>query len=589
MAIRSTASPLQELRHSQSSRPTRLRGKDKLWIYLRWLAVSIWCALRILDQSAWQPVVALIGTLGLVYCGLFHALAARGHPRSHRLATITDPLLVALLCSVSGDLQSSAYFYFYGVTLVGTIRFGLQSGLITAGVSALSIIGLFYLTPTSETTILSLLISLLSLMLTAGLSGVFAREGAHSSQLPADHQPIDNRLLALSRSLASLDLDTVLQQLANGLLRQIPCRGACVVFLEHHRRRANRVAAAGELQIPPASELNAALTNGLLNDALEQGIVMLDSPLLIRARFQPSLQMRAWAQQNILIVRLHAQSPIGCLVLTDKRSVGGFTHEDIQLLTTVAEHATVAILKAWEVEQMRETEADRRGLLQAVIRAQEEERKQVVDEWHERLGTKLFQVIRDFRACQELILQRVPEAKEQFTQLAADLDVMAALVRNFTNELHPSVLDDFGFVEALREYVATLQGQEPFQVTLETDNMESHLPNEAGLTLFRITQEAVRNIRQHAQAKNVQIAFFQEHSGVSLMIKDDGQGFNPTQPLHGHYGLLYMRERAEACGGEFHVHSIRGQGTEIRVDFPNLRSRDGTASLPASRRSPSPQ
>ena len=575
MTIQSIAPLSQESHHSQSSRLVRLRGGDKLWTYLRWLAVGIWCVLRILDQSVWQPVVALIGILGLVYCGVFHALAARGHPLSHKVAPFTDPLLVALLCSVSGGLQSSVYPYLYGIILAAAIRSGLQVGFTTAGVSALATIGLFFLVPASEITLSSLLISLLYLLLIAGISGLLAREGKHSLPLPPNNQPLDNRLLALHRSLASLDLDTVLQQLANELLRQIPCRGVGIVCLERHRRRVDRVAAAGELEIPPASELNAALTNGLLHDALEQGTVMLDSSLLIRTRLQSSPQMQAWALQNILIVRLHAQSSVGCLVLTDKRSVGGFTHEDMQLLTAVAEHATLAIIKASEVEQTRGTEADRRGLLRAVIRAQEEERKQVVDEWHERLGTKLFQVIRDFRGCQELILQRVPEGKERFAHLAAELDLMAALVRNFTNELHPSVLDDFGFVEALREYVSTLRDQEPFQVTLETDNMDSHLPNEAGLTLFRITQEAVRNIRQHAQAKNVQIAFFQEHSGISLMIKDDGQGFNLTQPVQGHYGLLYMRERAEACGGEFHVHSVQGQGTEIRVDFPNPHPQDG--------------
>src|SRR5262245_16295953 len=339
--------------HSQSPQSVRLRGSDKLWTYLRWLAVGVWCTLRILDQSAWQPAVALIGALGLVYCGVLHVLASRAHPLSHKVATFTDPLVVALLCSVSGGLQSSAYSYFYGVTLAGAIRFGLRVGLATAGVSALSTIGLFFLVPTSEVTPSSLLLSLLYLVLIAGISGLFAREGKHPLQLPAENHPIDTRLLTLHRSLASLDLDTVLQQLADELLRQIPCRGACIVFLERHRRRADRVAAAGELQIPPANELNAALTNGLLHDALEQGTVMLDSPLLIRTRLQSSSQMQAWAQQNILIVRLQTQSPVGCLVLTDKRSVSGFTPEDTQLLMAVAEHATLAIMKAWEVEQAR--------------------------------------------------------------------------------------------------------------------------------------------------------------------------------------------------------------------------------------------
>ena len=233
---------------------------------------------------------------------------------------------------------------------------------------------------------------------------------------------------------------------------------------------------------------------------------------------------------------------------------------------------------------MRTTEADHQGLLRALITTclQEEERKQVVNEWHARLGEKLFQVIRDFRACQELITQRVPEGKERMDRLAGELDAMAALVRHFTNEIHPSVLDDFGFVEALREYVATLRNQEPFAVTLQADDNTTQLPNEAGFTLFRITQEAMRNIRQHAQARNVQIAFVHEQSGVSLMIKDDGQGFNLTHSQQGHYGLLYMRERAEACGGEFHVHSICGQGTEIRVEFPTPLSLDETTPIRSS-------
>ena len=105
-------------------------------------------------------------------------------------------------------------------------------------------------------------------------------------------------------------------------------------------------------------------------------------------------------------------------------------------------------------------------------------------------------------------------------------------------------------------------------LTVQAEEVDHQLPNEAHLTLFRITQEALRNIRQHAHASNVQIAFVQEHSGVSLMIKDDGQGFNPEQPVQGHFGLLYMRERAEACGGTFRVVSARGQGTEVRVNFP---------------------
>lgn len=212
-----------------------------------------------------------------------------------------------------------------------------------------------------------------------------------------------------------------------------------------------------------------------------------------------------------------------------------------------------------------------RGLLHALINAQEQEHKRMAAEWHDRLGAKLFEVLQGFRSCQRLIAQRVPESTERFEQFAIELDTVAAMVRSLTNELHPPVLADFGFVAALREYVDGLCEEEPFRVTVRAEAVDRQLPSEAHLTLFRITQEALRNIRKHAKAHHVQIAFVQEHSGVSLMIKDDGRGFNPEHSGSGHYGLLYMRERAEACGGTFRVLSARGQGTEVRVDFPTGR------------------
>ena len=541
-------------------------------MYVRWLAVSTWCLLRFLDYPAWQSPVAFIGAFGFGYCGLLHALAFRGRSLSHSVTLCTDSLLVMLLCGVSGGLQSDAFPYFYAVTLAAAIRFGFREGITIAAISAVATIGLLLLFPSSAGSLSGPLSSIAYFSLIAGLGSLFSRES--QPQLPASTDNASDRLLALSHALASPDVDTILQQLADELLRQFPCRGASILLLAPHRRQADRVAASGQLVIPPANELNAALTNGLLHDALEQGTVLLDTPSLIRTRLPLSPQMHEWVDHNILIVRLTAQEPIGCIILTDKHSVDGFTHEDVQLLSAVANHAALAITKASELERMHTNKADHQGLLRALIQAQEEERKQVVAEWHARLGEKLFQVIRDFRACQELITQRVPEGKERVDHLAEELDTIAALVRDFGNEIHPSVLDDFGFVEALREYVATLINQEPFAVTLQADDTAAHLPNEAELSLFRITQEAVRNIRQHAQARNVNIAFVHEQSGVSLMIKDDGQGFNLAQPQQGHYGLLYMRERAEACGGEFHVHSIRGQGTEIRVEFPTVPPRD---------------
>jgi len=562
----SSLSPSSQLRAG-----SRLRGSDKLWVYLRWLAVITWCVLlRASEHPVLQPGADLLCLAGLSYCGLLHALAHRGQPISHRITTVTDALLITSLCGVSGGLQSNAYPYFYGLALATAIRFGLKEGLSAALVSTLLSAGLYFWGSPGEFWTTELSLPTLYLFLIAAISGLLSYEAKHRPSLPSQAQSKTDQLLTFNRALTSLDLDSLLQQLADEIVRLVPCRGAGVVLFDLQQKRVDRVAGTGQFIIPPPPELHTSLAHGILRNVLEQGLLVFDSPHLIRTRLQSSPQMQEWARHSLVLVRLQAQSPLGCLVLSDKKSGQGFDIDDTQLLILAAAQAAISIEKAWKFENVRDAATEQRGLLNAIINAQEQERKRVVEEWHDRLGAKVFQVLRNFRACQDLVGQRVPEGKERFEQLAAELDAMAATVRNFTNELHPSVLYDFGFAEALREYIAGLREQEPFTLTLQADNATSQLPNEANLTLFRITQEALRNIRQHAQAKNVQIAFVQEQSGVSLMIKDDGQGFNPTEPLHGQYGLLYMRERAEACGGEFHVRSARGQGTEIRVEFPTV-------------------
>jgi signal transduction histidine kinase len=260
--------------------------------------------------------------------------------------------------------------------------------------------------------------------------------------------------------------------------------------------------------------------------------------------------------------------PLGCLLVADHNVPDGFEPDTIDFLTTVAEQTAVAMENAELFEAIEEEERQLRGLLHALISTQEEERKRLVEDWRTRLGEKLFDVLQDFRRSKDLFLQRVPEATDQIDRLVTEIDTMAATVRNLTDELHPSTLDDFGFIAALQEYIAKLRENSLFRVTFEAQEPLLPLTPSANLTLFRITQEALENVNKHAQAQHVEIAFVQEHKGVSLLIKDDGQGFNLEQHPQGQYGLLYMRERAEACGGTLRVFSARGRGTEVRVDVP---------------------
>jgi len=454
--------------------------------------------------------------------------------------------------------------------MAAAIRFGLSYGLGAALLNIILSIGLVFLFPSGEPWLNAIFLPALYSFLIAGVSGMLSYEHQHHKQEAAPERNRAERLLSLHRALSPLDLKELLPRFTEELTRLIPCHGAGVFLFDFQRKRTDWTASSGQFPMPTKAELNASLTNGVLHKALEQGIVSLESTDQIRTQLQTTPQMQEWAQDNLVIVRLHTQSPLGCVVLADKKDRQPFDAADLQLLSLAAEDTAMLIERAWELEGARITESSQRESLRTIIRAQEQERKREVEEWHEQLGEKLFQIIKDFRACQELVGQRLPELKERVTHLAAELDTIAAAGRNFSNELHPSLLADSGFVETLREYIAGLQEQEAFTVTLKASSQLPQLPSDTSLALFRITQEALRNIRRHAHAQNVHIAFTQEQSGVSLMITDDGQGFDVDELVDEQYGLFYMRERVTACGGALHVSSSRGHGTEIRVDFPPI-------------------
>lgn len=546
----------------------RLRGSEKFWIYLRWLAIGAWGVGLYSSTVTAQPVVLWIAMLGVAYCGIVHSLAYRGTTLPPMFTLGADVLLVAALCAISGGLHSAAYVYFYGIIMAATIRFGIVYGFGASLGSTVLTVGLSLFSPHQEPWFSTTFSPALYFFLIAGTCGMLVYE----QQRQRSHSPPERsraeQLLAFHRALAPLDLDQLLQRVADELTRLIPCRSAGVLLIDSQRKRTDRVAASERFLIPSADELNASLTNGVLHQALEQGTVILHSVDQIRTQMQTTPQMQEWAQDNLVIVRLNAQYPLGCIVLADKKGGQSFDAADLQLLTLTAEDTATLIEKAWDLEDARNAAHSHRDSLRMIMSAQEQERKREVEDWHERMGERLFHVIKGFRACQELVGQRLPALKERVAHLAAELDAIAAVGRSFSNELHPSALDDSGLVEAIREHIAGVQELGTFTVTLQVPSQSPQLSADASLMLFRTIQEALRNVRQHARAQNVHIAFTHEQSGVSLMIKDDGQGFDPADTHDGQYGLLYMRERAEACGGALHVSSARGQGTEIRVDFP---------------------
>jgi two-component system sensor histidine kinase DegS len=155
------------------------------------------------------------------------------------------------------------------------------------------------------------------------------------------------------------------------------------------------------------------------------------------------------------------------------------------------------------------------------------------------------------------------------TQLNRGLQSM----QRFVQDLRPSLLDDLGLIPAVRSLVKGLQESDSIDAELKVVGGERRLPPEVEVLLFRIVQEALNNIRRHAQASEAQVLMEFDGDEVRVTISDNGRGFElrgvvDDLPRIGKLGLAGMRERARLLGGTLKLKSTPGKGTVLIVEVP---------------------
>lgn len=236
--------------------------------------------------------------------------------------------------------------------------------------------------------------------------------------------------------------------------------------------------------------------------------------------------------------------------------------EEIDLLTRSFERMA---------EQVEAYRAGLRRYLEAMTGSQEEERRRISRELHDDTVQNLLAIQRAL----ELEQARVedPGLQESLQRVQRMLDQTMQGVREISLDLRPMVLEDLGLVPAIRTLLERRSGEAEFVAQLQVRGAPAALPPEHELALYRITQEALSNIRNHAGAATVQISLRFGDSAVELEIEDDGQGFALPDSLArlaqaGSFGLMGIQERVRAIGGELEIDSRPGRGTRIRVSIP---------------------
>jgi signal transduction histidine kinase len=223
------------------------------------------------------------------------------------------------------------------------------------------------------------------------------------------------------------------------------------------------------------------------------------------------------------------------------------------------------------LEELRLADDERRRILARLVDAQEEERQRVANDIHDDPIQKLVAISMRLQ-----LLRKQAGDGETGAKLDDLVDTVRLTIKGMRHmifELRPTVLDSLGVGPALVEYLETTGGPPEFEVE---DDLDEEPVDELRLILYRITQEALANVRKHANASRVHVRLAQQDGGYLVRIEDDGDGFDPPEMLRsapGHLGLSSMRERAEMAGGWCKVHSVPGSGTTVDFWVPEGANR----------------
>ncbi|MFI5203593.1 MAG: tetratricopeptide repeat protein [Flavobacteriales bacterium] len=198
----------------------------------------------------------------------------------------------------------------------------------------------------------------------------------------------------------------------------------------------------------------------------------------------------------------------------------------------------------------------------AIMEAQEQERKRIAEDLHDSLGHLLSTV--------KMNLQTIPGFEKQHTPSMQLLNQASEELRNISFNLMPNVLEEEGLTSALTELAEKTGKSGKLAVSFEThDTQGISFDKPAQFNIYRIVQEAINNILKHAGATEAGIQLIGKQNNLTIMIEDNGKGFNPQHSKKGR-GQKNMRARTQWLNGNFHVDSTPGHGTTICIDIPSI-------------------
>ncbi|MFT3704450.1 MAG: PAS domain S-box protein [Agriterribacter sp.] len=219
-------------------------------------------------------------------------------------------------------------------------------------------------------------------------------------------------------------------------------------------------------------------------------------------------------------------------------------------------------------EKLRQSYDEVKRLTEYLQKIREEERIHISHEIHDELGQLLTVLKMDISWIDKRLNENGSPIKARIKEAIQTIDVTITSIRRIASELRPALLDDLGLIAAMKWHIKEFEKRSNIAAIIDLPDEELPLPDAYKTGMYRILQESLTNVSRHSGATTVTIVMRRSNGDAVLTITDNGKGFDATKRSQKTLGLLGMKERSEAMGGQYNISSIIGEGTNVTITVP---------------------
>lgn len=235
-------------------------------------------------------------------------------------------------------------------------------------------------------------------------------------------------------------------------------------------------------------------------------------------------------------------------------------------------------LRVAQEELLRQSTNVIHDLAGKLIIAQEEERKRIARELHDDISQRMAMLEISLQQFERGTAELSSKARQQLHHISEAANEVSKEIHDMSHQLHPSKLDMLGLVACVGGLCREFSEQHNLQVQFDHHGIPRNIPKDVTLCLFRIVQEALRNVAKHSGTAEAKVELCGQCDRIDLCISDSGAGFDAKSALgEGGLGLISMRERLRLVGGRLAVESEPSHGTRIRACIPLSGASAGVA------------